>query len=255
MNTIDDNKGIQKMEPRFSYERTVDPSRTEASGKIKYSGCFDLFMDIAAVHSAMMDAGYYELAADSKFWITAKTMVKIYRRPRMSQTAEITTWPENPEGLKCFRDYRLTEGDEVLAVGKTLWAVMDMKTGRLHKPEEVYPEGLVISDEKVLPEDFSHVKPGFAGEEFGRYTVKSTDIDVGRHMNNAAYLKAFASLYSSEKWKFLLKKFPEPLIEVQFKNQCFEGDELTFTQQFGDGDFRAEATLPDGKLAWQILIH
>ena len=239
----------------YSREIVITPSICDFSGVLSVPDVFSVFMDIATEHAESMGIGFLGMAKRDFFWITAKTMVKIYRRPRMSQTATITTWPENPEGLKCFRDYKLTEGDEVLAVGKTLWAVMDMKTGRLHKPEEVYPEGLVISDEKVLPEDFSHAKPGFDGEEFGRYIVKSTDIDVGRHMNNAAYLKAFASLYSSEEWKFLLKKFPEPLIEVQFRNQCFEGDELTFTRQPGDGDFRAEATLPDGKLAWQILIH
>lgn len=33
--------------------------------------------------------------------------------------------------MRCMRDYRLSRDDEILALGKTEWAVMDLTTGRL----------------------------------------------------------------------------------------------------------------------------
>lgn len=57
-----------------------------------------------------------------------------------------------------------------------------------------------------------------------RHTITSNDIDLGRHMNNVAYLRALLESFSTQERHEM--KVHE--IELQFLRQCFEGDELCF---------------------------
>lgn len=235
----------------FKKDFLITPSICDYSGYLSVADTFSVLQDLATESADALGVGFKGMAARNLFWLTAKTIVRFYRRPFMSDVVTLTTWPEHPEGLKCFRDYTVTCGDELLIAGKTLWAVYDTKTGGLHKVEEVYPEGLDLIDDIALTDDFSHVRPGFKGEELGRYTIRSTDIDVGGHMNNAAYVHAFAGMFSVEEWK----KMNYPIVEVHFKNQCFEGDTLTFSKTEENGILHAEAVREDGKTALQVLMR
>ena len=212
---------------KFSYEKIVDPSRTAASGLIKHSGCLDIFMDIAAVHSAMMGAGYYDLAAEGRFWITAKTRAVFYKRPKMMDKVTVTTWSRPPEFAKSDRHYAISDGEEVLVAGKTLWAVINLGTGKLERADYVYPEGAVFDDDETVAEPYEKITDDFPEEPFGSYKVKSIDIDVGHHMNNVAYARAVESLFSTEEWETMDPR----MIELQFKSQCREGDVLEFKKR------------------------
>lgn len=80
-------------------------------------------------------------------------------------------------------------------------------------------------------------------EEFARYTVCSTDIDLGGHMNNAAYVRALAGAFSCDEWQ----KLNIRELEIAFRAPCYEGDTLVW-QKRADGDtLSLRAALPDGK--------
>ena len=235
----------------FKKDIVITPSLCDFSGHLSFANTFSVFQDLAAESADALGVGFKGLGERGLFWITAKTIIKFHRRPFMSDAVTLTSWPEHPQGLKCFRDYTMTCGDELLITGKTLWAIMNMKTGQLHKVEEAYPEGIDLIDDIALEEDYSKIRPGFTGEELGKYTVRSTDIDVGQHMNNAAYVHAFAGMFSAEEWK----QMNYQIAEVHFKNQCYEGETLTFSKSIEDGSLHAEATREDGKTAVQIILR
>lgn len=234
----------------FKKDFLITPSICDSTGYLSVPQTFTVFQDLAAESADALGVGFKGLGERGLFWLTAKTMVKFYRRPFMGDVVTLTSWPERPDGLKCFRDYTMMAGNELLIAGKTLWAIMDRKTGELHKVEEAYPEGMILRDDIALTEDFSRIRPGFRGERLGQYTVKSTDIDVGHHMNNVAYIHAFAGMFSVEEWNSM----NYPIVEVHFKNQCFEGETLTFFKTEENGSLHVEATREDGKTVLQVVM-
>ena len=235
---------------KYDESTIIYPSRMDSSGKLSVPDCFSMFMDIAAPHAALLECGTEDLAKKGLFWLTVRTKIHILRRPRLMEEVTVSTWPEAPEETRCIRNSSITKNGEPLVLGKTLWAVLNMKTGKLSRVDELYPEGFEASKEITIPEPFTRFDRNFKGEPFGTYTVRSTDIDFGGHMNNVAYLRAFASLYTAKEWQELNLTD----IEIHYKSPCFEGNTLTFQKKTEGSETQFAAFLENGKPAVFIAI-
>ena len=236
--------------PKYDMPMVILPSVTDSSGKLSIPDCFSLFMDAAAVHAPMLKCGTEDLARQGLFWLTVRSKIKIFRRPRMMEEVVVSTWPEESKETRCNRDYSITQNGETLVLGKTLWAVLNTKTNRLHKVDVLYPEGFQAIDDLAIPEPFTAFDKDFQGEEFATYTVRPTDIDFGGHMNNIAYIRAIAGLFPAKEWQE--KKISE--MEVHYKSPCFEGNVLTFHKKQVGEYLHLCAYLPDGKIVVYAAI-
>ena len=220
------------MKGYYSWDLTVLPGSCDSAAKLGVPDTFALFMDAATLHAEALGIGMNGLMKRGLFWLTVRTRIRFYRRPSMIETVTVRTWPEKPERSRCNRDYRLEQGGEVLAEGKTEWMIMNTQTGRLHPADSVFPEGLEIEPDRVLPEPFMRMTDDFTdADDFGSYTVRSTDIDLGGHMNNAAYVRAIAGLFDSDTWQGM--NIHE--MEVAFRAPCFEGNVLRAQKRVRDG--------------------
>lgn len=204
-------------------ELKITPGYADARGLLGIPDTFRAFMDMAAIHAEMLGLGFKALAAKDMFWLTVKTSIHFIKRPKMCEGVTLRTWPEIPERARGSRSYEMILNGERAAYGKTEWAVINVKTGRLCAMSAVYPEDMVFPEECACPEPFAKVDDSFEeGDLVCRYRVASTDIDVGGHMNNAAYVRAlFASFTNAE-----LAGLDISRMDVIFRAPCFEEDEL-----------------------------
>ncbi|MBQ8203341.1 MAG: hypothetical protein IJZ75_03575 [Clostridia bacterium] len=199
-------------------------SLADNNGRLSIPSVFYLCCDLATYHAAELKVGLDILGPKGLFWLAVKTKIKIHRLPSMMENIEAITWPEAPNRIRCNRYYAIKSGEELLIEGKTEWAVIDINTNRLQKVEGIYPEELVHLEDTVCDEPYEKFNLDFKdGKDFGSYTVKSTDIDVGNHMNNAAYARAFISLFTCEE----INKMNIKEVEITYKAPCFEGENLT----------------------------
>ena len=219
------------MQSDFARELMVVPGMCDSAGRLGVPNAFTLFMDIATEHASALGIGMRALKERELFWLTARTRLRFHRRPALEEVVCARTWPEPPERSRCYRDYLITQGGKTLIEGRTEWMVMNLKTGRLHPADSVYPEGLAILPDRVLPEPFARLADDFAGaEELDAYTVRSTDIDLGGHMNNAAYARAIAGAFTSAEWNAMDIRE----MEIAFRAPCFEGETLRLQRRQGD---------------------
>ena len=231
------------MKAIYSRELTILPSMCDAEGRLGVHNAFALFMDIATEHAEVLRIGMTDLMSRGLFWLTVRTKLRFHRRPGMIERVEAVTWPETPERSRCNRDYLLRKGDEILIEGKTEWMVMNMKTGRLHPADNLFPEGMEIEEARVLPGPFMRMDERFEdAEDMGAYTVRSTDIDVGGHMNNAAYVRAIAGAFSADQWKDMNIRE----LEINFRSPCFEGEALRLQRRATDDGLELKLSR-DGK--------
>lgn len=209
---------------------TIKPSMCDFTGCLGFANAFGLFMDIATDHAEALGCGMNALMPRDLFWLTVRAKVRFLRRPRMTEAVRVLTWPEPPERSRCNRDYAIEAGGEVLAEGKTEWMVMNLRTGRLQPTDTVLSPDLEIDGRRVLPEPFMRISEDFSdAEAVGSYTVRSTDIDIGGHMNNAAYIRALAGMFSTDTWRALDARE----LEVSYRRPCYEGQALALLRRQG----------------------
>ena len=230
---------------------TVIPiSLCDRDSKLSYPAHFSLFMDLAGEHGPQIGLGLDDPAMKDLFWLTVKTKIRFYNRPSLLQQVLLSTWPEKPGRVRTNRLYTIKCGDLLLSEGKTEWALINTVTGRLVKFDSVYPQDLQHVKDTVTVSPFSKIDENFADDmQIGCYTVAATDIDIGRHMNNAAYLRALFGLLVNEP----LKDRDIFEIEAIFKNPCYEGEVLTVYCREGE-EMEFAMKKPDGTTALLVKI-
>ena len=213
------------MEQVMQQTLDVGPSLADAEGLLSYPGAFHVFQDLAGAHAERLGVGLGAMAEKSLFWLTVRTKIVFLSRPALGETVTLRTWPEKPGALRCNRSYEIRRGEELLIRGRTEWAVMNTETHALTPAAGLFPAELPFDRPPACAEPFARIPDKFEGvAPFDTYRVRSTDIDVGGHMNNAAYLRALFGAFSNRE----LQALRPQAVDVSFRASCFEGDELRF---------------------------
>ena len=231
------------MDPKYTRTVTVLPSQVDMWGRLSVAHTFDLFMDTATEAAGALGVGWEMLMKKGLFWITVKTRSRFIDPPRLLETVQVDTWPERPGELRCDRSYMLRRGDETLALGKTEWAIVNMKDRAPQRLADILPPDLEYPGSPLLPEPFPMIGGDFGEAPFHAHRVCATDIDMARHMNNVAYVRALLDGFSTKEWQGLNVK----QLDVIFLNSAREGETLSF-QKRREGDLLdIRGTLPDGR--------
>ncbi len=217
----------------YTKDFEITPGSADHSSRLSLHGAFPMFMDAAAEHGRHIGVGCHAMEEKGLFWVTVRTKLRFFERPVMEEMTEIRTWPEAPGKVRCVRSYELRSKADgrLLVAGKTEWAVFDFKKQSVVPLAGVFPEETDYYEHTAIEEPFTRIADDFEGiEPFGEYVVRSTDIDLGRHMNNAAYPRAVLGAFSCRE----IDELDPKGIEVLFKRPCFEGDRLVFRKKETD---------------------
>ena len=239
------------MQNKYSVNTTVKLSQCDNTKRLGIPNAFAAFMDIATDHAQELKVSDRELSPKGLFWIVVRTKAHFYFRPEFMDDITVTTWPEAAGRVRCVRNYLIECGDKVAVAAKSEWAIIELESGKLQSTRDIYPAELVVAEDICPVEPFSRVNESFAeAKTFAEYTVLSTDTDFGGHMNNAAYIRALASVFTSEQWK----KMNISDIEITYKNQCYEGDRLSLRRIDDSDGLLIGFVLPDGSVAATVKI-
>ena len=224
---------------------TILPSQVDASGRLSLDRTFDLFMDTATEAAGALGVGWDFLMQRGLFWITVKARVRFIDPPRLLDTVEVVTWPEAPGEMRCNRYYEIRRGGDVLAQGMTEWAIVSVRDGKPQPLTGVMPPELEYPRATACPGPFPIIDGDFPDPPFAHHLVTHTDIDMARHMNNVAYVRAMMNAFPLKAWKALDVK----QMDVIFLTSAHEGDALRFHRR-KDGDaLDIRGTLPDGRVS------
>lgn len=231
------------METLFTRRMTVLPSQLDPDGRLGVANTFDLFMDTATEAAGEMGVGWDFLKRRGLFWITVKTRVVFIDPPRVLDEVEVVTWADPPRDKRCDRHYEIRRDGQVLVQGDTEWAIVSMLTRQPQRLEKVMPEGLVYPAEPVAAPEFPRIGEDFAEPAYAVHRVGALDIDMARHMNNVAYVRAVVNSFSTKEWKRMgVREFA-----IVFRASAHEGDELQLQKRAGDGCVDIRGSLPGGK--------
>ncbi|MBQ7435481.1 MAG: hypothetical protein IJV51_06740 [Oscillospiraceae bacterium] len=220
------------MQPIFEQNILIPPSACDYSGRLGYAGAFAVLMDLATEHAERLGIGLAAMKAKNRFWVTVRTKIIFHERPAVSEAVRLITWPEKPGAVRCNRSYEIRRGDKLLIAGRTEWAVMNTEANAIAPAADLFPADLDYASGSSVSEPFVRIPARFDGTEpFASYTVRSTDIDLGGHMNNAAYPRALFGAFSAKE----LEAMQARSIDLIFRAPCYEGEKLDFYKKESEG--------------------
>ena len=231
----------------------VQPDHCGRDAAISPVGVFTAFQAISAEHAQLLGIGAGDMAKQNKFWVTVHNRIDFTGRAWLLDELDASTWAEpcDPDSLKCFRGYLLKKGEKQIAIGRTQWAIINAQGEAIPFKDSGFPwdyEYKVmpgITDDPVWFED-DYTESDVCGE----FTVRSTDIDFGNHMNNIAYIRKFLDQFPSDKITGKAIKS----IEIHYGHPCMEGKTLKVYQKLQDGYSRMCIRNSKGQMAAMIQI-
>lgn len=241
------------MENVFEKDVAVMSSMVDAQGRMGIPAIFDLLMDLASEHAERLGVGFHAMAGHHAYWVAVRTRVRILERPALLERITARTWPGKPGMVKCDRFYRLSRDGAVLAEGRTEWVGQDTDTGRVLKTDAYgYPAGLEHLPERVCQEPFTRFREQPAPEALcAQYTVGSRDIDLGRHMNNVAYVRLLLGTFSVAE----LEDMDIAEAEIAYSMACREGETLSIYRRRDEEGWHFLVQKPDGTAAVQMVLR
>lgn len=203
----------------------VTPELCGAAAQLSPLGVFTIFQALSAQHSEQIGVGAFAMAQRNEFWLALHSRVDFSRPARLMDELTTATWPEpcGERALRCFRSHSLHRGDELIAQGRFEWVVLGAGGKLVPFGQSGFPKDFAYTDRVGLNAPPARFVDTLTDDDFAfSYTVRSTDIDFGRHMNNVAYVRVLLGCFPAA----LLDSGRIASIEVHYASPCLEGEEL-----------------------------
>ncbi len=131
---------------------------------------------------------YQELFSQGLSFVVGRSTIEVVRPIKEYESIVVSTWATPSKSVSFPRSYLIKVGDEVVAKGLSVWALLDLKEEKLVRGSEFSVEGYGTGDEIELsiptrfkmPEDDSLT---LCGEK----KILYSDIDRNFHLNNTKY--------------------------------------------------------------------
>ena len=125
-------------------------------------------------------------------FILSRLQLSFYRTLYSFEDIDVHTWCSPVKGWKMLRYFRVVRGDEMVAEGASEWALVDVIHRTLVRPDELDADILArFPIDEPIPDDRLprrvRIPSALDMEVAGTRTVRYSDVDFNRHMNNTRY--------------------------------------------------------------------
>ena len=185
----------------YSRNFIVQPDHCGRDAALSPIAAFIAFQALSAEHAQVLGIGAAEMMRKKKFWVTVHNRVDFTGRAWLLDELTASTWAEpcDAQSLRVFRGYTLKKGDEQIAVARTQWAIIGADGQAVPFGESGFPDDYEFTQMPGITDDPAWLEDDFTDEDVcGEFTVRSTDIDFGIHMNNIAFIRKFLDQFPSD---------------------------------------------------------
>ena len=145
---------------------------------------------LEAVDRNMLCCGptYQDLMNRGLSFIVSRTAVEILRPLKEYEEITVNTWATESKNVSFPRSYVIKSGDEIVAKGVSIWALVDIKEGKLIRGSDFSVESYGTDEtiELSFPARFK-LSPQTVFTKCGEKNIMYSDVDRNFHMNNTKY--------------------------------------------------------------------
>lgn len=175
----------------FEKQIVLTPDLCGSAAALSPLAAFTIFQGIASEHAERIGVGGAAMAKRGEFWLTVHSRVDFYEPAYLGRaTARHMAGAMRGPGHPRFRSYRLTKGEQTVALGRTQWAILGPEQKILRFEQSGFPADFPFPDAAAIAEPPVRFHDELTQDELiYTHLVRATDIDMGRHMNNVVYIR------------------------------------------------------------------
>lgn len=171
----------------------VKSSEVDACQDLRPSSLLKILQDLATEGSKILDAGPDKTLDKGYLWVFSKLVISIERMPKYQETINLSTYPNEMMHFIYPRTYLFKDlNDNLLIKATSIWCLIDANTRKILLPSET---GIGVAS-PIKADPISRIEKKEVELKESR-TVKYTDIDLNKHLNNTKYLDYICDLYDS----------------------------------------------------------
>ena len=232
------------------FQLQVNPQFRDADhdGLIGLRGCMRYFQDAHTYFMHAIEKGNDVIPEKyGAAWIYTQYHVKINRKIDYDDPLLLKQWIQPyRRPLLLTLDSTIEQRGEIVACGKIETCVFDLNRQMPRRLSSVeFPDGVAEEVDNEIPSFIGLGKSADGLEEIYQKTVRVSDLDKSRHMNNLRYIEMFQDAYSGDFWA---EKEPRQM-EIRFLSQCKEGETISVRSKIDETGIHFAALHQDGTVA------
>jgi acyl-CoA thioester hydrolase len=114
----------------FHKSLVVGPESIDAVGHVNNREYLRWMEEVAVEHSTAQGWPMERYFADQTAWFAASHFVEYLRPSHAGDALDVYTWITHWDGSNCLRRYAVMRERKLLARGETIWAFVDLASGR-----------------------------------------------------------------------------------------------------------------------------
>ena len=231
---------VQKDMPQYHY--------ADDDGLIGLRGIMHYFQNIHTWHLHSVNKGNDAIPQQyGAVWVY--TRYHVLMKQKIDYTDELTlkAWMEPYRQLVLVNEnVEIYQHGKLAACGKLEGCVFSLTRQRPLRLGAIdFPEDFAEDIPNEIPDSLNIPKTTEGTESRYIRTVRTSDLDVNRHMNNLRYIEMFQDAYDSSFWRDLA---PTEM-EIRFMSQCKEREEISVVSRINDHAVHLAALHQDGQIA------
>lgn len=195
----------------------------DAKGRANIASIANYFQNSAWRHYTSVEKALGRLIPGDSIWMMIRLEIAIKEIPRWGEDIKLVTWSRGIEKLMAYRDFIITdyEGNEK-AKGTASWVVVDVKNRKIQKLDKLAEQWPSIKDRSALGRDAEKIREldNFVAGKY--FSVRYSDLDVNRHVNNVKYIEWIMDGYSME----FIEENEINKFEINFTGEAAFGEDV-----------------------------
>ncbi|MBT5991756.1 MAG: hypothetical protein HN921_12985 [Bacteroidetes bacterium] len=195
---------------------------TDFQAKMTIKSISDMLMELAWLHAGELGFGFEDLETQSYLWVLSRLKIDIINYPKWRENIKAKTWPVDIQKLFANRHFNVkNEKEEIIINAGSNWLIIDNASRRPVRPEKVFHERVVWTNEKAVSE-IDKIDVSACDEMLYSKKVKYSDLDFNKHVINSKYIEMTMDALSES----MLMAQTVSSFQINFIAEGRMGDEL-----------------------------
>ncbi|HLP74659.1 MAG TPA: acyl-ACP thioesterase domain-containing protein [Bacteroidales bacterium] len=227
---------------KFRKDYRIHVYETGPGGKLSIFSLFNFMQDIASDHAESLGFGRNDLMKENWFWVLSRLYLEMSRWPEWEETITLYTWPNGTDRLFALRNFGFFDKDKRQIGGaSSSWLVLDNGTRKIIRPENLLQRRNIQRLDNIPVRNPAKLEREVEQAEHDHcFCIKTSDLDINLHTNNAAYLRW---IYDSYDFGFIMKNDPQSA-EINYLAESKHGETVRIStssdNRFFDHSIRRE---------------
>ena len=233
---------------KHSENYVINTHDTDATGNLSVTGCMRYIQDTAFCHLEKEKPSYDELFDMGYSFIVSRIKVLLPKALHAHDEVTCYTWAIDGNGASFRRCYEMEKDGMIAASASSVWAMLDMKSGRLARPSDA---GIKYSTDEVLDIELPRRIPAPQTlKKVGEYKIAYRDVDKNLHMNNTVYADLLYGYIPD------IAKKRVTMFDIYFKGEARLDDTIEiFFGEVSENTYYFKTVRSDGKINVEVLFE